>query len=200
MNAITTRRIFPAVLILGLAWPSLLLADTPGTEDSHDSDRSEEPTVLVVGDDGETTTFTLRDGQLTIVSDGDGHSSTRIIDMEAMGLLAADAVDDALVGLEDVLGDMGRMQFQYRAGQDNRLNFSFDDTEFELDIDAVMEQVASAVQLGLAEINTAEWTNERGRWDAVSDDELRDELENLKDEMKELRRELRRLQQDTDAR
>ena len=59
---------------------------------------------------------------------------------------------------------------------------------------------ASAVQLGLSEINAAEWTDERGRWDAVSDDELRDELENLKDEMKELRRELRRLQREKDSR
>ena len=107
-----------------------------------------------------------------------------------------DAVEEALADMDDVFAELEDMQFQFRVGQDNRMNLSFDDSEFELDLDQILTQVASAVQLGLDEINTAEWTSQKSRWDEVSDDDLRDELDNLKDEMEELRRELRRLQKD----
>ena len=184
--------------LFACALPGVLLAAEPERKDKNKD--ASEPTVVVLGDDGEQLTLTLTDGQLTIITDQDGHSRTSILDMEAMGLLAADAVDEALVGFEDVLAEIGRMQFQYRAGQDNRVNLSFDDTEFELDLDQVMAQVSSAVQLGLAEINTGDWASSRGRWDDVSDDELKDELENLRSEMKELQRELQRLKQEKDGR
>ena len=193
MNLHPLRAAAVLALIL-MALPAVLLADEPQADmanpKSSDADRS---TVVILGDDGEEVTITLEDGTLTMISQENGKTSTRIMDMEAVGLLAADAVDGALMGMEDVFAELEDMQFQFRMGQDNRMNLSFDDSEFELDLDQVMTQVASAVQVGLSEINTSEWASHQARWDDVSDDELRDELDSLKDEMKELRRELRRL-------
>jgi hypothetical protein len=144
-------------------------------------------------------TLELSGGQLTMVATGDGHTSTRVIDLEALGLLAADAADGARLEVEDVFRELQEMQFQFRLGQDNRLNVSYADTEFELDLDQMMAQVASAVQLGLQEIDTADWSGRRPRHEAASDDELRSELASLKGEMEKLRRELRRLQQEQEG-
>ncbi len=191
MTRFPTIRTAMTLALMALALPSLLLAAEPETDKKSDTDES---SVVIIGDDGEEISLSLEDGELTVVTTEDGKTTTHIMDMDAMGVLAADAVDDAFLGMEDVFEELQDMQFQVRMGQDNRLNLSYADTEFELDMDQVMAQVASAVQLGLQEINTAEWTDHRSRWDEVSDDELRDELDNLKDEMEELRRELRRLQ------
>jgi hypothetical protein len=193
MSRYSTPRTALTLILLALALPAMLLAAEPETD--KDSDKNDS-TVVIIGDDGEELTLSLEDGELTVVTSENGKTTTHIVDMEVMGLLAADAVDEAMVGMEGVFEELQDMQFQFRMGQDNRLNLSYDDTEFELDMDQVMAQVASAVELGLQEINTAEWTEHRSRWDEVSDDELRDELDNLKDEMEDLRRELRRLQKD----
>ncbi|MDX2473301.1 MAG: hypothetical protein QNL91_06285 [Candidatus Krumholzibacteria bacterium] len=193
MSRYSTPRTALTLILMTLALPAMLLATEP--ENDKDSQKNDS-TVVIIGDEGEELTLSLEDGELTVVTSENGKTTTRIMDMEAMGFLAADAVDEALVGMEGVFEELQDMQFQFRMGQDNRLNLSYDDTEFELDMDQVMAQVASAVELGLQEINTAEWTEHRSRWDEVSDDELRDELDNLKDEMEDLRRELRRLQKE----
>jgi hypothetical protein len=197
MSKLSTPRTALTLILLCLALPTMLLAAEPETDKNSDKNDS---TVVIIGDDGEELSLSLEDGELTVVTSENGKTTTHIVDMEVMGLLAADAVDEAMVGMEGVFEELEDMQIQFRMGQDNRLNLSYADTEFELDMDQVMAQVASAVELGLQEINTAEWTDHRSRWDEVSDDELRDELDNLKDEMEDLRRELRRLQKETKKR
>lgn len=190
----------PAGLLLGLILPALVLGAEP---DNNKDDRQQDETrstMVILGDDGEELTLTIDDGALTVVSTDDGETTTSIVDLEAVGLIAADAVEEALAEMDDVFAELEDMQFQFRMGQDNRLNLSYDDTDFELDLDQILTQVASAVQMGLDEINTSEWTSQNNRWDGVSDNDLRDELDNLKDEMKELRRELRRLQKAEDGR
>ncbi len=193
MSTFPTSRTSLTLILMTMALPALLFAGEPETDKRSDKDESN---VIIIGDDGEEISLSLEDGELTVITKEDGKTTTHIMDMDAMGLFAADAVDEALIGMEDVFDELQDMQIQFRMGQDNRLNLSYADTEFELDMDQVMAQVASAVELGLQEINTAEWTEHRSRWDEVSDDELRDELDNLKDEMEELRRELRRLQKE----
>ncbi len=190
MTRLTTSRLVLMLALLVMALPGLLLADEPCDKKSDDCNS----TMVIIGDDGEEVTVTLEDGELTIISTDDDNTTTHIMDMDAIGMMANDHFGDVMVDVGDVLEELEDMQIQFRMGQDNRMNLSFDDSEFELDLDAVMEQVSSAVQLGLAEFDTAEWTTHSDRWDEVSDDELRDELDNLKDEMKELRRELKRLQ------
>jgi hypothetical protein len=193
MNRITARYSAWTLALMTLALPGLLLASEPEKNQKSDADGSQ---IVIVGDDGEELTVTLADGALTMISTENGHTTTRIMDMEAMGLLAADAVEEAMWGMDEVLAELEDLQLDVHMGQDNRLNLKVDDTEFEVDLDQILSQVASAVQVGLDEIDTGDWTDRRSRWDDVSDAELRVELDNLKDEMKELRRELRRLQQD----
>jgi len=108
----------------------------------------------------------------------------------------ADAVDEVLGGMDNVFAQLQDLQLQFRLGRDNRLNLSCDDSEFELDLDQVMAQVASAVRSGLQEMDTSEWTSRHDRRDEVSTDDLRDELAKLKREMEALRVKLRHLQQE----
>ena len=190
----TAGRILATLLaMVVLAGPA---AARSGTPDKTDKSTRDDSRIVVIDDDGEQTTLTLENGELTVVTTDGDETETRIINLEAMGLLAGDIMDEAQVDLAGLLKEIESMQFQCRLGQDNRLNLSFDDSEFELDLDQVMAQVASAVQLGLSEIRTSEWTSRSNRWDEVSDDELRDELENLKVEMQELRKELQNLQKE----
>lgn len=197
MNRITSRRSAWTLALLTITLPGVLLAAEPDKDLKSDPDDAR---IVILGDDGEELTVTLANGALTVISTEDGCTTTRIMDMEAMGLLAADAVEEAMSGMDDVLAELDDLQLDMHMGQDNRLNLKLDDTEFELDLDQIVSQVASAVQSGLDEIDTSDWTDQRGRWDDVSDDELRTELDSLKDEMEELRRELRRLQQEKNER
>jgi len=126
---------------------------------------------------------------IVIVQDG-GREVT--IDMEAINVM----VEEAMEGVSEVMAELDDMQFNMHLGNDNRLNLSYDDTTFELDLDQVMAQVAVAMEAGLANLDTGDWTVSRDRWDSVDEDELHRELKKLKSEMKELRRELERQKKD----
>lgn len=126
------------------------------------------------------------DGQVVIICD-DGEAVT--IDMEAVHEIVAETMS----GLDEVLAELEDMQLQVRLGQDNRLDLSYEDTTFELDLDQIMTQVASAVQEGFNEFHTEDWTHSHDRWTDVSDEDLRQELDDLQQEMKELRREIRKM-------
>jgi len=127
-------------------------------------------TVVIIGDDGEET----------------------VIDMgEVHGLVA-----EAMEGLDEVMAELDDMQFQMRLGHDNRLDLSYDDTTIEVDLDQIMTQVAAAVQMGLEELDSGEWTRHHDRNHGVSEDDLRQELADLKEEMEALRLELQNLRRD----
>ena len=139
--------------------------------------------AILLADEPETA-----DNEAKVVIVGiDGEELT--IDMEAVHEMMA----EAMVGLDDVMEELEDMQLQVRLGKDNRLDLSYDDTTFELDLDQIMTQVAVAVQSGFDQIKTEDWTDSRDRWSNVSDDDLRQELDDLKKEMKELRREFRKI-------
>jgi hypothetical protein len=164
-----TRQRTFTVLITGL----LILA-LPAILLADEPETSDnEAKVIIVGDDGEELT----------------------IDMEAVHEMVA----EAMTGLDDVMEELEDMQLQVRLGKDNRLDLSYEDTTFELDLDQIMTQVAVAVQSGFEQIHTEDWTDSRDRWSDVSEDDLRQELEDLQKEMKELRREIRKIKdQDED--
>lgn len=164
-----TRQRTFTVLITGL----LILA-LPAILLADEPETSDnEAKVIIVGDDGEELT----------------------IDMEAVHEMVA----EAMTGLDDVMEELEDMQLQVRLGKDNRLDLSYEDTTFELDLDQIMTQVAVAVQSGFEQIHTEDWTDSRDRWSDVSEDDLRQELEDLQKEMKELRREIGKIKdQDED--
>lgn len=118
-----------------------------------------------------------------------GDDEEVVIDMAEIN----EIVTEAMGGLDEAMAELQDMQLQVRLGQDNRLDLSYDDTTFELDLDQILTQVASAVQVGFEEFSTSDWTHEHDRWSHASDDDLRAELEDLQEEMKDLRREMRKL-------
>jgi hypothetical protein len=122
-----------------------------------------------------------------IIIDNDGEEV--VIEMDDV----QEIVNEAMEGFEEVMAELDDMQFQVRLGNDNRLNLSYEDTTFELDLDQVMTQVATAVRVGFQEFETDEWAHSFDRDANVSEDELRHELKDLQREMKELRRELRKI-------
>ena len=158
-----TRQRTIPALVMGL-----LILTLPVTLLADEPENSENDTkVIVIVDDGEEIT----------------------IEMEAVHEIVAEAME----GLDEVMEELEDMQFQVRLGKDNRLDLSYEDTTFELDLDQIMAQVASAVQSGFDQIHTEDWTYSHDRRSNVSEDDLRQELDDLRKEMKELRRELRNI-------
>lgn len=130
-----------------------------------------------------------KESRIVVVHDDDQEI---VIDMEAVNEIVAEAME----GMDDVLAELEDMQFQMHLGRDNRLNLSYDDTTFEMDLDQIMAQVGVALEAGLAGIHTEDWTYSRDRWDSADEQELRRELDKLKEEMRELKRELKKVKED----
>jgi len=162
-----SRRPKLLALITGLVGLSLLIVLPATLLADEPEDSAEKTKVIIIGDDGEEV----------------------IIEMEDIHALVAEAME----GLDEVMAELEDMQLQVRLGKDNNLNLSFDDTTFELDLDQIITQVTMAVQAGIGEIRTEDWTHSRNRWTNVSDEDLRQELEDLQREMKELRSEIRKI-------
>ena len=160
------RRILTA-LGLGLLSFSLLVAQPAVLLADEPESSNDDAKVIIICDDGEEVT----------------------IDMEAVHEIVAETMS----GLDEVMAELEDMQLQVRLGKDNRLDLSYEDTTFELDLDQIMTQVATAVQVGFEEFRTEDWTHSHDRWTDVSDDDLRQELEDLQQEMKELRREIKKI-------
>ena len=139
-----------------------------------------DPSVIVVGDDGQTLSIDLDGGELTIVTeDGDG-TCVRIVDLEQVGLLVKDGLEGAFAALRD-------MQLDVHMGQDNRLNFSHGDETVEVDVDAIIGEVHRALG-DLSALDTSGWAGVHDR--ERSTDELRAELRALQREVQKLQREL----------
>lgn len=124
--------------------------------------------------------------RMTVIATEDGKVTTTVVDLEQVGDLVGDAVKQAMDALKDT-------QLQVRVGQDNRIDVSTADGTTEVDLDAIMADVAKAVQAGLEEIDTGDWSS-HGPRDARDEAELRKELADLQKEMRGLREELHHLQ------
>jgi hypothetical protein len=186
----------------GLAWLLLALAAAapPAVAAAASSLEDSTAQTVVIDAGGQKIDLAVEDGMLVVTTDEDGHVRTATVNVAEIGTLVSASLDEALDGLDGVLADLGEMQFQMRLGQDNRLNLAYDDTEFEIDLDQVMSEIAAAVELGLAEMDVDRWSSARPRGGEPTEDELRRELAALQQEMRELRRELSRLQDAADDR
>jgi hypothetical protein len=158
----------------------LLLIALPAAATAADrNDRS----FVVVGDDGDRVSLTIEGGELTLVTDEDGRTSVRIVDLEQIGTLVSQGLEDALAAVRD-------MQLEVHMGGDNMLAFSHDDETVELDVNALVQEIGEMLQHGFAEVEHGDWVVSRDR--DRTEAELRRELRDLKREMRELRRELER--------
>jgi hypothetical protein len=164
----TIKNLRPALLACAvlISLPAALAAGEP----ENDKETSSDSRIVIVHDDGDEI----------------------VIDMAAVN----EIVHEAMEGVGDVMAELEDMQFQMHLGNDNRLNLSYEDTTFELDLDQVMAQVSVALEAGLANIDTEDWTYSRERWADADEQELRRELEKLKDEMRELKKELKKVKDD----
>ena len=182
-NASRMTAALTALMMLGL--PVVLAAkDVP-------PDR-EEKRVVIIDDDGETMTLDWEDQALTITRQSEGRTGVTVIDMEEIGAIVGEAMEEVAETLAD-------LQMDIHMGQDNRLNLSVDDTTFELDMDEIFAQIGEVLEMGLGEFDTDEWTHAHDRhYTERNSDELKSELDELRREMKELRRELSRLRSDDD--
>jgi hypothetical protein len=165
------RILGPFVLaLLVLLLPAVLQAREPDAKkyDAQGNDAQDnDPQVVIVSEDGEEI----------------------VIDMEAVHEIVAEAMSE----LDEALAEMEDMQFQVRLGRDNRLDLSYDDKTFEVDLDQIMSQVARAVRAGCDGIDTHQWARSHDRWSDSSEKDLRRELKTLQKEMKELRREMKKV-------
>ena len=177
MTTLRRRLALAAVLTVLLA-PAVLRADEPEPADRTDD------TVVIGGKDGHGLSLRLDGTELTIVTDDEDGKTTRIVDVEEVGKLVRDSLDEAFAALKDA-------QLDVHMGADNRLDFSHGDETVEVDVDAILDQVRDALQGldALDALDTADWSRvgDRDR----SDDELRDQLRELKREVRRLRHELR---------
>lgn len=160
--------------------------------DSHDSHAKHAKHVTRVihgepgrhGDHGDVK-IEMNGRQMTVTAKEDGKVTTTVVDLDQVGDIVEGAVGEAMTALKD-------MQLQVRVGQDNRVDVSTAEGNYQMDLDAIMTEVAAAVQSGLKDIDTEEWTS-HGPRDARDEAELRKELGALQKEMRALRDELRQL-------
>ncbi|MBU2503102.1 hypothetical protein KJ682_17365 [bacterium] len=172
-----TRTACPAALLLVLVIPVAASAGDPvdGVKDK----------IMIVKGEDESTTLAWTDGVLTITTEDGDRTGVTVVDLEEVGALVEGAVGD----LAEVLASL---QLDLHMGQDNRLNFSYEDQTIEVDVDEIMVEVRRALQAGLTGLETEHWVDHRDRGESEKTAaELRGELAELRREMKELRRELR---------
>ena len=147
------------------------------------------PRLLACGGDRGEVTLEVDGQQLSVTHREGERVTTTLVDMDQIGRLVGDAVGEAMGAMED-------LQLQVRMGQDNRVNLTTTEGRIEVDLNAIMTQVAAAVQSGLEGVDTAAWAAV-GPGSTVSDEELQVELAELQAEMRALRSELRRLHDQT---
>ena len=178
------RRSFPSahglMIILAGLWAATAVA-APAADPAPDSVKDPHRVRTCGGGKGEVT-LQVDGSQLEVTRREGEHVTTTLIDMDSMGQLVGDALDQALAAMDN-------LQLQVRLGQDNRLDITTADGFVQVDLDQIMNQVATAVQTGLEGIDTDTWAAAGAR----DEEELQRELEDLQAEMRALRQELRRL-------
>lgn len=98
------------------------------------------------GDHGDVK-IEMNGGRMTVTANEDGKLTTTVVDLDQVGDIVESAVGEAMTALKD-------LQLQVRVGQDNRVDVSTADGTYQVDIDAIMTEVAAAVQSGLKDIDT----------------------------------------------
>lgn len=128
------------------------------------------------------------DDDLVVTRSCGDDSKVVMVDVDAVGELVSDALDDVAVALED----MEDMQFEIHLGADNMLRFADDGSQWEVDLNRIAMTIEEVLREGFEDLDTREWTvhRDRGRADADRED-LQRELENLRREMKQLKKMLR---------
>ncbi len=183
------RRLTVQTLIL-LAGLFLLLASATQVlaKDKASVDKSDRH--LVIGGNGGHITINTEGSEMTITMTEDGKSKVAVVDMDQIGLLVSDTVSEVAQALSE-------MQMEFRFGQDNNLSLALADDEWEVDLDAVMAEVADALDGAFDGFDTRDWSHHRHyrTIDEASEAELEAELDAMRKELGQLKKELARLKE-----
>jgi hypothetical protein len=138
--------------------------------------------------------ITIENGEITIESE-DGEK-TIYIDAESMEDLISETLDEAMDGMQDVLAELDEMQLEIRLGDDNQLSFETEDQMWSVNMDVIMKEIGSALEVAFDEMDTEDWSDHHHFSDGDFDDEdLAEELDRLKDELHRLKKELDQLKE-----
>lgn len=133
----------------------------------------------------ETISIEIEDDDFIVTSRcGDSEKIVQV-NLDAVEGIVAEVIGDVTAALED----MEDMQLQIHLGEDNRLSFADDGTEWEIDLEQVARQIEVAFEAGFAGLEDADWSTRRVG-EEVDVRELRRELEHLQREMERLQKEL----------
>ena len=138
--------------------------------------------------------ITIENGEITIESTGS--EKTIIIDAASMEHLISETLEDAMDGMQDVLAELDEMQLEIRLGDDNQLSFETEDQMWSVNLDLIMKEIGSALEVAFDEMDTDSWSDHHHFRDNDFDEEdLAEELDRLKDELHRLQKELDHLKE-----
>ena len=133
--------------------------------------------------------ITIENGEITIVSED--NENVVMIDAGALEHLISESLDEAMDGMQDVLAELDDMQLEIRLGDDNQLSFETEDQMWEVNLDLIMSEIGSALEMAFDEMDTDGWGDHHNfHEEDFDEDELADELDRLKDELHRLQQEL----------
>nr|MEE4266460.1 hypothetical protein [Candidatus Krumholzibacteria bacterium] len=173
------------ILLLGAASQAL-------ARDKVDTTKSDRH--LVIGGHDSHITINTEGSEMTITMTEDGKSKVAVVDMDQIGMLVSDTVSEVAQALSE-------MQMEFRFGQDNNLSLALADDEWEVDLDAVMAEVADALDGAFEGFDTHDWSHHRHyrtidrQLDDASEAELEAELDAMRQELGQLKKELARLKE-----
>ncbi len=141
------------------------------------------------------------DDDIIVTRQCDGTEKVVMMNLDALGEMVEDALGGAVAALEE----LDDMQLKIHLGEDNRLSFADAQTEWEVDLGQIANQVSDALEVGLEELDTQDWASSHDRHEirieAESDGDRQDlerELDALRQELKKLKQELKESASDRD--
>ncbi len=166
----------PTQILLVLALV-LLAAGSLAADEENDKEQKKTQTISIE----------LDENDLVMTQNCGDDSRVVMVNMEAVEDLVADALADVSL----VLDELDDLQMEFHLGEDNKLSFADEDSEWELDLGQIAMQLESAFREGFDEFDTDNWSTHHARYSG--DDELKAleaELDSLKREMKRLEKQL----------
>lgn len=133
----------------------------------------------------ESIKIEIEDDDFIVTSTCEGKEKVVMVNLDAVEGLVNEAIGEVAAAL----GDLDDMQLQIHLGEDNRLRFADDGSEWEIDLNQVSRQLEAVFETALAGLEDTDWVDHHDRGESELR-ELRRELDRLRAELKRMEREL----------
>jgi len=140
----------------------------------------------------ESISIEVDDDDVILTRRCDGSEKVVMVNMDAIGAMVEDVLGEAAAALEE----LDDMQVKIHLGEDNLLSFADSETEWEVDLGQIAQQVSAALEAGFDEFDTAEWADSHGRHEIHIEHDADENMEELERELEALRRELKKLKKE----